>query len=273
MGATRQGNRATRRAGSLAFAHALIATNLKAALALRGAFVMQVVFMVLNNFTFFVFWWALMRHVPALRGWRIGDIQVLFGIVAAAFGLAVTVAGGVRHLGRFIEEGDLDTLLTQPRDVLVYALGVRSQPSGFGDLISGTIFIASSGQVSWQTMPLVLAAIVASALVFVACGIIFYSLAFWLGKMDTVARQLWELLITFSLYPEPLFGGMLRLALFTVLPAGFVGYLPVRAVRTLSVPDIAMLGIAVCAYLALAVLVFDRGLRRYASGSRFSTFG
>jgi hypothetical protein len=44
-------------------------------------------------------------------------------------------------------------------------------------------------------------------------------------------------------------------------------------VRTLSVPDIAMLGIAVCAYLALAVLVFDRGLRRYASGSRFSTFG
>jgi hypothetical protein len=27
------------------------------------------------------------------------------------------------------------------------------------------------------------------------------------------------------------------------------------------------------AYLAIAVVVFDRGLRRYASGSRFSTFG
>jgi hypothetical protein len=27
------------------------------------------------------------------------------------------------------------------------------------------------------------------------------------------------------------------------------------------------------AYLALAVLVFERGLRRYTSGSRFTTFG
>src|SRR6058998_2550208 len=85
--------------------------------------------------------------------------------------------------------------------------------------------------------PFVVAAIVASALVFVACGIVFFSLAFWLGKVDTVARQLWELLITFSLYPEPLFGGVLRLALFTVLPAGFVGYVPARFVQKPSIAD------------------------------------
>ncbi len=146
----------------------------------------------------------------------------------------MTVAGGVRHLGRLIEDGDLDTLLTQPRSVLVYALGMRSQPSGVGDLISGLIFIATSGEVAWRTLPLLLAALLASAAVFVACGIVFFSLAFWLGNVETMARQLWELLITFSLYPEPLFGGVLRLALFTVLPAGFVGYLPVRVVHAPS---------------------------------------
>ena len=81
------------RSNHLAFASALLTTNLKAAAALRGAFVIQVVFMVLNNLTFFVFWWALMRRVPDLRGWRLGDIQVLFGIVAAGFGLTVTLAG------------------------------------------------------------------------------------------------------------------------------------------------------------------------------------
>lgn len=260
-------------ANRLGFARALVATNLKATLALRGAFVMQVVFMALNNFTFFVFWWALMRHATVIRGWRLGDIQVLFGLVAVAFGLTVTFAGGVRFLGRFIEDGDLDTLLTQPPSVLVHALGLRSQPSGVGDVLSGMMFIAWSGQVSWPTLPLVVAAIVASALVFVACGIVFFSLAFWLGKVDTIARQLWELLITFSLYPEPLFGGMLRFALFTVLPAGFVGYLPARVVRAPSFQDVALLAIAAGAYLAVAVLVFDRGLRRYGSGSRFTTFG
>jgi ABC-2 type transport system permease protein len=161
-----------------AFVRALVATNLKAAVALRGAFIIQVVFMALNNLTFFVFWWVLMRRVPSLRGWHLDDIQLLFGIVAAAFGLTVTLAGGVRYLGRLIDEGDLDTLLTQPKSVLVHALGMRLQPSGFGDVLSGLIFIALSGQVSWRAVPVVLVAIIASALVFVACGIVFFSLAF-----------------------------------------------------------------------------------------------
>jgi len=122
-------------------------------------------------------------------------------------------------------------------------------------------------------VPIVLAVILASALVFVASGIVFFSLAFWLGRVETLARQLWELLITFSLYPEPLFGGMLRLALFTILPAGFVGYLPARVVHAPSLLHVSLLAVGAGTYLALAVLVFDRGLRRYASGSRFSTFG
>jgi ABC-2 type transport system permease protein len=260
-------------ANNLSFVRALVATNLKATLALRSAFVIQVGFMALNNFTFFVFWWALMVRVTTLRGWNLSDIELLFGIVAAAFGLTVTLAGGVRHLGRLIDDGALDTLLTQPKSVLVHALGMRAQPSGCGDLISGLIFVAWAGHVSWRTMPIVVVVIVASALIFVACGIVFFSLAFWLGRAETVATQLWELLVTFSLYPEPLFGGALRLVLFTLLPAGFVGYLPVRILRAPSFASVATLLLVAIAYLCAAVLLFDRGLRRYSSGSRFTTFG
>ncbi len=258
---------------SLVFARSLLATNLKAALALRGAFVMQVAFMALNNLTFFVFWWALMARVPVIRGWHLGDVQLLFGIVAAAFGLTVTFAGGVRQLARLIEDGDLDTLLTQPRSVLVYALGMRSQPSGVGDLLSGAFLIGASGYVSGRSAPLLMVAIGASAATFLATGVLFFSCAFWLTRVESIARQLWELLLTFSLYPEPLFGGVLRLALFTILPAGFVGYLPAAVVRTPSTPQVCLLIAGAAAYVALAVLVFNRGLRRYASGSRFSSLG
>jgi ABC-2 type transport system permease protein len=200
-------------------------------------------------------------------------MQVLFGVVAAGFGLAVTMCGGVRQLGRLIDDGELDTLLVQPKPVLFHALGMRSQASGFGDLLSGVAFIAWSGQIPWSAAPIVGVAIVASALVIVASGIVFASLAFWLGKMETVARQLWELLITFSLYPEPLFGGALRLVLFTVIPAGFVGYVPARVVLRPSAPQVLLLVGAAATYFAAAIVIFDRGLRRYASGSRFATFG
>jgi len=258
---------------SLVFARSLLATNVKAALALRGALATQVALMALNNLTFFVFWWALMARVPVIRGWRLGDVQLLFGLVAAAFGLTVALAGGVRQLGRFIEDGDLDTLLTQPRSVLVYALGMRSHPPGIGDVVSGAFLIATSGYLSLRSAPLLIVAIGASAVMFLATGVLFFSVAFWLGRVESIARQMWELLITFSLYPEPLFGGVLRLALFTILPAGFVGYLPAAVVRTPSLPHVCLLVGGAAAYLALAVAVFNRGLRRYASGSRFSTFG
>ena len=262
-----------RTAHHLRFGVTLLAMNLKASLAQRAAFAMQVGFMALNNAVFFVFWWSLLHHVDQIRGWRLADMQVLFGVVAAAFGLSVTVAGGVRHLARFIDDGELDTLLTQPRPVLAYALGLRMQASGIGDVISGIAFVVWSHQVSWRSAPIVAIAVLCSALIFVACGVLFVSAAFWLGPIDAVARQAWDLMVTFSLYPEPLFGGPLRLVLFTVLPAGFVGYLPAHLVGHPTLTGAATLIVAAAAYLALAVAVFQRGLRRYASGSRFGTFG
>ena len=261
------------RRNSIRFAAALLATNLKASLMLRGAFAMQVIFMALNNFTFFVFWWVLMRRVPEIRGWHLSDIELLFGIVAVAVGLTITVAGGVRYLGQFIEEGELDTLLVQPPPVLLYAVGMRSQSSGFGDMVSGLILIALSGHVTWIDTPRVVVAIVAAALVFAASGILFFSAAFWLGKSDTVARQMWELVITFSLYPEPLFGGVLRLVLFTVIPAAWVGYMPAHVARQASASQLLPLVSAAAAYMVLAAGTFECGLRRYASGSRFGVFG
>src|SRR5262245_26674733 len=126
------------------FVKALFATNMKNAVAQRGAFVLQALFMVINNVTYFVFWWLLLRRVPHIRGWRIDDMELLFGLLATAFGLVAVVAGGVRHLSRFIDGGELDTLLTQPKPVLVYAVGMRSQASGFGDILAGVAFLFAS---------------------------------------------------------------------------------------------------------------------------------
>jgi len=36
---------------------------------------------------------------------------------------------------------------------------------------------------------------------------------------------------------------------------------------------VAMLLLGAIGYVWMAVLIFERGLRRYASGSRFTTFG
>jgi ABC-2 type transport system permease protein len=257
----------------LRFVWALFVTNLKGAVALRGAFLMQVLFMMLNNVVFFTFWWVLLGRVPDIRGWRLADMELMFGITATSYGLVVAFAGGVRELGRFIDEGALDTLLTQPKPTLLYAAGMHSRASGFGDVVSGTCFILASGYAGWTSMPVVALAVAAGSVTFLAAGIFFFSLPFWLSRSETVSRQAWELLITFALYPEPLFGGAMRLLLFTLLPAGLVAYLPVDAIRHPSVIGVFTMLAASAAYLGLAIWTFTRGLRRYASGSRFVVFG
>lgn len=259
--------------GLLAFGRSLFLTNLKSALALRLSFLLQVVFMMLNNVFFFVFWWLLFDRVPNLAGWQIQEVQLLFGISASGFGLAVGLAGGVRHLGRFIEDGSLDPILAQPKPTLLYALGMRSQASGFGDLLSGLGFLWLSGYVTPWNLLLLVPLVLASATVVVAAGVVFFSLGFWIGRSESFGRQLWEFVITFSLYPEPLFGGPVRLLLFTLLPAGFVSYLPVRILRDATALDAFTLLVGAVAYAVFAAWFFQRGLRRYASGSRFGVFG
>ena len=58
---------------SLRYLGALVATNLKSSVALRGAFLARVVFMFLNNFIFLVMWWVFFEKYDAVRGWRLPD--------------------------------------------------------------------------------------------------------------------------------------------------------------------------------------------------------
>jgi ABC-2 type transport system permease protein len=255
------------------FGGALFRTSLRAAMAQRGAFIMQVSLMALNNVIFFTFWIVLLGRVSTIRGYRLADVAALYGVVAAGVGLAVTVAGGLPLLARSIQDGDLDSLLAQPKPTLPYALGRRTVASGIGDVASGIVLITLSGIVRVRALPVVLLAVVASALVCVASGVLFHSLAFWLGRVETAARQMFESLVMFSLYPEPLFGGPMRLLLFTLIPAGFVGYLPARLVRAPSAVSVVELLVAAVVYCAAAWWVFQRGLRSYAAGSRFEMIG
>lgn len=255
------------------FATALVGTSVRSAMAERGAFIMRALLMAVNNAIFFSFWIVLLWRVPSIRGYELGDIAVLYGVVAAAHGLAVFVAGGIQYLARVIHDGELDALIAQPKPTLLYAVGLRSQPSGLGDIVSGMAMIALSGRVGLPGIPVVILASAAGAAVLVATAVLLHSAAFWLGRTESASRQLYDMTLFFSLYPDTLFTGPMRWLLFTLIPAGFVGYLPADLIRSASPGTAVVLVLGAGIYVALAAWMFQRGLRTYSSGSRFATFG
>jgi ABC-2 type transport system permease protein len=255
------------------FATTLTRTSLRAAVAQPGAFALELCFMALNNLVFFVFWWALFLKVPHIHGQGLAEVADLFGIVAIGYGLHVVFAGGARDLSRMILDGEIDPYLTQPKPVLLALLGSRSQASGIGDALSGLLLLAGFGHLSWSRVPVILLASVASAAVLTATVTAVAALGFWLGQIDSIERQFFEALLNFSLYPERIFGARLKWLLYTLLPAGFIGYLPAQLLVRPQLSVAAALSLAACLSLWLAAWLFRRGLRHYASGSRFGTHG
>lgn len=254
---------------SLQYLGALVATNLKASVALRGAFLMRVVFMFLNNFIFLVMWWVFFEKYGDVRGWHLADTAAVYGIAAGSFGLGIVLGNGVQELSRLIFEGDLDSFLIQPKSPLVSAVASRSEASGWGDMLSAVALFAMCGYVTPATVPVCLVCVACGCLIFLATGVLVHSLAFWLGNTRSVSRQAWQFLIIFAIYPKTIFGGWLKVVLFSVIPAGFVTFLPVDLLRRFDWRVMLTLLFAVFAYCTLALIVFRAGLRRYESGNRF----
>jgi ABC-2 type transport system permease protein len=114
---------------------------------------------------------------------------------------------------------------------------------------------------------LFLAATVLVALIMIAFAILSGTMAFFMGNTQKASQQLNMTLITFGLYPYSLFSGAARFMLFTIVPAAFVGSVPVQIIKERD--GVLLAGLAGVALLmwGLATAVFYIGLRRYESGS------
>jgi ABC-2 type transport system permease protein len=255
---------------ALRFAWALCSTALQESASRRGAFLLQVLFMALNNVLFFSTWWLLFARFETIRGYRLPDMLLLFGFSATGFGLGAALCGGALVLARTIADGDLDAFMAQPKSVLLRAVASTSQASGWGDVGSGIVLVWLSGHDNYGA---IVVAILLSAVGYVASWAALSSAAFWVGRMDGVIRPLIDFVITFTTYPPTLFGFWLKVVLFTVLPAGIIAYLPVELVRDPGLHTLLPAVLSVAAYALFASWLFARGLRRYESGSRFGVLG
>ncbi|WP_448275634.1 ABC-2 family transporter protein [Nostoc sp. DSM 114160] len=75
------------------------------------------------------------------------------------------------------------------------------------------------------------------------------SLSFYLRNSKGLTQQWRNAILTFSTYRATLFEGTVKLLLYTLIPAGLVTYLPIEALRSLSLIHavLAVAGVNYCA--------------------------
>jgi len=108
--------------GAIRLALAYFRFNLSAGMAYRGAFLVQVFGMALNNSAFIVFWVILYERIGgSIAGYRLTDVMFLWSLVAAGFGIGVVLFGNAHYVSRIIYQGDLDVYLLQPKPLRAHA--------------------------------------------------------------------------------------------------------------------------------------------------------
>jgi ABC-2 type transport system permease protein len=139
--------------------------------------------------------------------------------------------------------------------------------TAWGDALFGYAVYVALVRPDLERLLLFVALSLSAAALFVGFSVLSASLGFFLGNSATLTDQWRMAMITLSTYPATLFGGTVKLLLYTVVPAAFVTYLPIVALRDLSLVDAALTAAGSLGFLILSAAVFYAGLRRYESGN------
>lgn len=247
----------------------LLRTSIRASISRRGAFLIESGLMIANNLIFFVIWWIFFRQFNDVAGWTIKDMIILIAVGTGGYGLMQVCFGGVRNLAKMILNGDLDAFMTQPKNVLLHVVGSKSHSKGWGHLMTSVVLVIFGGISTLQAVPLIIAGIISSALVYTSMAVIAHSMAFWMGSIEGVSKKYCDALYLFALYPTNIYSGLLQVIMFTLIPAGIIGYLPVELIRNFSWIQLLLLFVSAFSFVAIAFIVFYLGLKRYESGNQF----
>jgi len=232
----------------------------------KVTFLTNICFMLLNNATFLVQWIILLRLREDVGGYTMREIMLLWGLTATSFGLSHILFARVFSLSELIIKGKLDSFLVQPKNVLVSVLTSSTDISAIGDFLYGVVIVCICRPGVGGFFLFLLFA-VTGAVIFTSFALLLGSLSFWFVRMDMVQDQMVMNIVSFATYPDGIFNGVTRFLLYFVIPAGMTVWHPVHMlVRFEAGMLFTVLGYA-GGLTALAVAVFYKGLKRYASGN------
>jgi ABC-2 type transport system permease protein len=235
----------------------------------RVSFLTNVLFMILNNSAFIIQWLLLFHIKSDIGGYVLNDIMVLWGLAAGSFGLTHILFHRTFSLSQLILTGKLDSFLVQPKNVLLSVITSASNSSAIGDLIYGYLVIIIF-RFSISNLVLFTLFILLGALIMTAFGVITGSISFWIQRGDMLSDTLYGVMLNLSTYPDSIFNNVVRFLLYTLVPIGFMVFLPLKIMLEFSLPlCLAVTGFTL-GFCLLAYFVFYRGLRRYTSSNLMS---
>lgn len=221
--------------------------------------------------------WALFAWFGNLKGWQLADVALFYGIVNVAFAFADGLARPFDVFSVLVKNGDFDILLLRPRSTVLQVAGREWQLMRVGRLSQGMIVLIwaiarlNCGW-SWQTIILIISAIIGGACLFYGLFVLQATMAFWSTETLEFMNILTYGGTEMGQYPLTIFQRWFQHFFIFIVPIGCVTYFP--AIAVLRRPD-AIFGTPVwlqclspvmgIIFLVLSLFIWQIGVRHYRS--------
>ncbi len=254
----------------------LIAVSIRSQMQYRAAFILQTVGQFLITFAGFLGIWVLFQRFDNIRGWRLEEVALLYGIVGCAFAIAEGASTGFDFFSESVKRGDFDRLLLRPRSTALQLAGKELSLRRIGKLLQTAAVLGWAIwvlPVGWNVPKVLLltATIAGGFCLFYGLFILQATMSFWtiesLEMINTVTYGGNET----AQYPISIYSDWLRRFFTFVIPIAAINYFPALAI--LEKPDpLAMpvflqwtsplLGIV---FLLITLQIWRLGERHYCS--------
>ena len=254
-----------------------IGISIRSQMQYRVSFVMSALGLLVVTTGEFFGVWAMFDRFGSLRGWRLAEVAMFYGLITVAFALAEVIGRGFDVFPGMVKSGDFDRLLLRPRSAAFQVAAGVLPLHRIGRLLNGAVVLlwaVAALEVVWTPARVALLAFAILGGMCLFCGLFVLqaTLAFWttetLEIMNTVTYGGTET----GQYPLSIYRPWFRGFFTFVVPLACVSYFPALAIlgrtdQALGSPrwfqcSAPLIGVA---FLLISLQVWRFGVRHYRS--------
>ncbi len=218
----------------------------------------------------------LFRTFGEMAGWRVGEVALLYSLVAIGFGLSELVSEGFDDMSVLIRMGDFDRILTRPIPAFVQVMSSQFALRRLGRIAHGVVALTLSHwwlrlAWSWVDVLLFLLALAGTAVVFFSIVLIGAAICFWTTERTEVQNVFTYGGTELVSYPMHIYNRWLRSVFLWVVPLGLTTYYPVlhilQKTDPLGMPGwLPFVGPLIAPlFFGVALLIWRTGMDHYQS--------
>src|SRR6476620_10423956 len=100
-----------------------LAISVRAQLQYRANFILQSSGQLLITFIEFLGIWSMFSRFGNLRGWKLPEVAMMYGMISISFAIADALSRGFDWFGNLVRSGDFDRVLLRPRSTILQISG------------------------------------------------------------------------------------------------------------------------------------------------------